>query len=61
VLSFRRAVNFRMGAPEIVISSELLHRPPLPRGGSDPRLAIGLAGRVLQPAGTRQHALRAIP
>jgi alpha,alpha-trehalose phosphorylase len=103
VLSFRRAVDFRMGAlvrdiawatptgrrmrlrtlrlvsfehrhlaaiqyelvpeeadAEIVISSEMLHRAPLPGNGFDPRLAVGFGGRVLQPAGTRHEALRAI-
>src|SRR3954451_16124329 len=93
VLSFRRAVDFRMGAlvreivwatpagrrmrlrtlrlvsfdyrhlaaiqyelvpeeadTEIVISSEMLHRTPLPGDNSDPRLAVGFVGRVLQPA-----------
>jgi alpha,alpha-trehalose phosphorylase len=44
---------------EIVISSELLYRAPLPNG-SDPRLAVGFTGRVLQPAGTCHEALRAI-
>jgi alpha,alpha-trehalose phosphorylase len=111
VLSFRRAVDFRMGGlvreitwatptgrrmrlrthrlvsfehrhlaaiqyelvaedadAEIVLSSELLHRTPLPGDnfdpslavGFDPRLAVGFAGRVLQPAGTRLEGLRAI-
>lgn len=103
VLSFRRAVDFRMGAlvrdiawttpagrrmrlrtlrlvsfehrhlaaiqyelipeeadAEIVISSEMQHRMPLRNDGSDPRLAVGFAGRVLQPAGTRHEATRAI-
>ena len=45
---------------EIVISSELQHRTPLPGDDSDPRLAVGFAGRVLQPAGTRHEELRAI-
>ena len=46
---------------EIVISSEMLHREPLPGGdGSDPRLAVGFASRVLRPAGTRREGLRAI-
>ena len=45
---------------EIVISSEMMHREPLPGDGSDPRLAVGFAGRVLQPAGTRRDGLRAI-
>ena len=45
---------------EIVISSEMLHREPLPGDGSDPRLAVGFASRVLQPAGTRREGLRAI-
>jgi alpha,alpha-trehalose phosphorylase len=45
---------------EIVISSELLHREPLRGDGADPRLAVGFAGRVLRPAGTRHQAARAI-
>jgi alpha,alpha-trehalose phosphorylase len=45
---------------EIVISSEMLHREPLPGDGSDPRLAVGFAGRVLRPAGTRHQGTRAI-
>ena len=45
---------------EVVISSELQHRAPLPDNDSDPRLAVGLSGRVLQPAGTRHEELRAI-
>lgn len=46
---------------EIVISSELVHRAPLPdSAGADPRLATGFAARVLQPAGTRHAGMRAI-
>jgi alpha,alpha-trehalose phosphorylase len=46
---------------EIIISSELVHRAPLPGGdGADPRLATGFAGRVLQPTGTRHEGMRAI-
>ncbi len=46
---------------EIVISSELLNRAPLPEQNSfDPRLAVGFTGRVLRPAGTRQEERRAI-
>ncbi|MFL5283253.1 MAG: glycoside hydrolase family 65 protein [Rhodopila sp.] len=45
---------------EIVISSELLHREPLRRDGSDPRLAVGFVGRVLTPVGTRNERARAI-
>jgi len=46
---------------EIVISSELLNRAPLPGGdGSDPRLAVGFTGQVLQPAGMHHEESRAI-
>ena len=44
---------------EIVISSELVNRQPLPEDGSDPRLAAGFDGRVLLPVGTRREELRA--
>jgi alpha,alpha-trehalose phosphorylase len=44
---------------EIVISSELVNRQPLPEDGSDPRLAAGFDGRVLLPVGTRREGLRA--
>ena len=45
---------------EVTISSELVHREPVPDDGSDPRLAIGFAGRVLHPAGIRHQGRRAI-
>jgi alpha,alpha-trehalose phosphorylase len=45
---------------EIVISSELIERPPLPVASDDPRLAAGFIGRVLQPTGAQARDLRAI-
>lgn len=45
---------------DFVISSELVHREPLKLDGSDPRLAVGFPGRVLQPIETRREGLRAI-
>lgn len=45
---------------DVVISSELLHRQPLPVDSADPRLAEGFVGRVLDPAGTHSDGLRAI-
>lgn len=45
---------------EIVISSELVNRQPLRTETSDPRLAEGFVGRVLNPMGTRREELRAI-
>ncbi len=45
---------------EIVISSELVNRQPLPEDSSDPQLAAGFDGRVLLPVGTRREGLRAI-
>jgi len=45
---------------EIVISSELANRQPLPVETADPRLAVGFVGRVLQPLGIRCERLRAI-
>jgi alpha,alpha-trehalose phosphorylase len=45
---------------DIVISSELVERPPLSEESDDPRLAVGLPGRVLQPMGADAHDLRAI-
>src|SRR5215472_7414918 len=45
---------------EVVISSELANRQPLPVNTADPRLAEGFIGRVLHPAGTRCEGLRTI-
>lgn len=45
---------------DIVISSELRHQQPLPVDTSDPRLAVGLVGRVLHPKGVFQEGLRAV-
>jgi alpha,alpha-trehalose phosphorylase len=45
--------------PDIVISSELRHQQPLPVDMSDPRLAVGFVGRVLQPKGGFHEGLRA--
>jgi alpha,alpha-trehalose phosphorylase len=45
---------------EMVISSELANRQPLPVVSGDPRLAEGFVGRVLHPAGNRRDGLRAI-
>jgi alpha,alpha-trehalose phosphorylase len=45
---------------EVVISSELANRQPLPVDTRDPRLAEGFVGRVLHPAGTRCEGMRAI-
>jgi alpha,alpha-trehalose phosphorylase len=45
---------------DVVISSELVHRPPLAADSSDPRLAEDFVGRVLHPTGTRCDGLRAI-
>ncbi len=39
----------------------LMHREPLPGDGSDPRLAVGFVGRVLQPAGTRRRRVARDP
>ena len=44
----------------VAISSELLHRQPLPVDSTDPRLAEGFVGRVLHPTGTHCDGLRAI-
>ena len=43
---------------EIVISSELANRQPLPVETADPRVAVGFVGRVLQPLETRCERLR---
>jgi alpha,alpha-trehalose phosphorylase len=57
-------IAYRLTAEEaeadVVISSELLHRQPLPVESADPRLAEGFVGRVLHPAGTHCDGLRAI-
>ena len=45
---------------DILISSELVHRPPLAVDSSDPRLAEGFVGRVLHPTGSRGDGLRAM-
>lgn len=45
---------------EVVITSELRNDQPLATDTSDPRMAEGFVGRVLQPTGTRSEALRAI-
>jgi alpha,alpha-trehalose phosphorylase len=43
----------------VVISSELANRQPLPVDSTDPRLAEGFIGRVLCPAGAHRDGLRA--
>ena len=45
---------------DLVISSEMINRQPLPVQTSDPRMAEGMVGRVLQPAGRLAEGLRAI-
>jgi alpha,alpha-trehalose phosphorylase len=45
---------------ELIVSSELVNRQPLPVETADPRLAQGFVGRVLSPVGTRAEGLRAI-
>jgi alpha,alpha-trehalose phosphorylase len=44
----------------VVIASELRHQQPLPGDSSDPRLAVGLVGRVLHPKGALHDGLRAV-
>ena len=45
---------------ELIISSELVNRQPLPVETSDPRLGQGFVGRVLHPTGTHAGHCRAI-
>jgi alpha,alpha-trehalose phosphorylase len=45
---------------DVVITSELRHQRPLPQDSTDPRLAVGLVGRVLEPRGADQDGLRAV-
>src|SRR5215813_9459951 len=45
---------------EVVISSELANRQPVPVDSDDPRLAEGFAGRVLHPTGAQCDGLRVI-
>ncbi len=45
---------------ELIISSQLINRQPLPQVNPDPRLGQGFAGRVLHPAGRRVEGLRAV-
>ena len=58
------AISYQLTAEDaeadVVISSELLHRQPLPVDSADPRLAEGFVGRVLHPTGTHCEGLRAI-
>lgn len=58
------AIRYELSAQDtevnVVISSELRHQPPLPVDSSDPRLAVGLVGRVLQPKGAIHEGLRAV-
>jgi len=44
----------------VSISSEILHQQPLPADTSDPRLAVGSVGRVLEPAGSYCDRNRAV-
>ena len=50
----------RTAEADLVISSEMINRQPLPVQTSDPRMAEGFAGRVLQPVGRLAEGLRAI-
>jgi alpha,alpha-trehalose phosphorylase len=45
---------------DVVISSELANRQPLPVDSRDPRLAEGFVGRVLHPAGRLTDGFRAV-
>jgi len=48
------------GEADVLISSELAYRPPLPLDIEDPRLAAGFTDRVLRPAGTSGRGPRAV-
>jgi alpha,alpha-trehalose phosphorylase len=45
---------------DVVISSELRHQQPLPMDSFDPRLAVGLVGRVLHPKGILREGMRVV-
>jgi alpha,alpha-trehalose phosphorylase len=45
---------------ELIISSEMINRHPLPVDTSDPRMAQGFVGRVLRPGGREAEGRRAI-
>ncbi len=58
------AMEYELTAEEagadVVISSELVNRQPLPTASDDPRLAEGFAHRVLYPTGSRSDGPRTI-
>lgn len=58
------AIQYELSADDveldIVVASEIRRRQPLPMDPSDPRLAAGLVGSVLRPAGRSHGGLRVV-
>jgi len=58
--AIRYEVTVENADADVIVSSELINRQPLPVETSDPRLGQGFVGRVLHPTGHRAGDLRAI-
>jgi alpha,alpha-trehalose phosphorylase len=58
--AIRYEVTCENADADLIVSSELINRQPLPVDTTDPRLGQGLVGRVLDPTGTRAESLRVI-
>jgi alpha,alpha-trehalose phosphorylase len=58
--AIRYEVTLENADADLILSSELINRQPLPVATADPRLGEGLVGRVLHPTGTRAENLRVI-
>ena len=56
----RYEVTLENADADVIVSSELINRQPLPVETADPRMAQGFVGRVLHPTGTRAENLRVI-
>lgn len=58
------AIQYELSAQDaevdVVIASELRQQQPLPEDPTDPRLAVGFVGRVLQPKGIFYDGSRAV-
>jgi alpha,alpha-trehalose phosphorylase len=58
--AIRYEVRLEDADADLIVSSELINRQPLPVDTADPRLGQGFVGRVLDPTGTRAENLRVI-
>jgi alpha,alpha-trehalose phosphorylase len=58
--AIRHEVTLENADADLILSSELINRQPLPVETADPRLGQGFVGRVLHPTGTRAEDLRVI-